>query len=222
VGRAFVRDGTTGAYSSFSFPGAIFTQALGINNAGSIVGLYIDSKNQYHGFLKTGDSFTSIDVYGASYTDAWKINDSGQIVGRYGSPDQGYLYSAGSFSAVMPQHFAWAYGINNSGNIVGLYVDTNGDHGFVKVGNTFIPIDYPGNTGVTAAYDINNYGSIVGWYTDPTAGERGFLATPVPLPGDFGPADCDVDGSDLAVLIANTSLMDLTTFAENFGENDCP
>jgi hypothetical protein len=123
-------------------------------------------------------------VYGASYTDAWKINDSGQVVGRYGTPDQGYLYENGSFSAVMPQNYSWAYGINNSGDIVGLYVDMYmRDHGFLKTGNTFISIDYPGNTGITAVYDINNYGSIVGWYTDPTAGERGFLATPVPIPG---------------------------------------
>jgi hypothetical protein len=41
------------------------------------------------------------------------------------------------------------------------------------------------------------------------------------IPGEFAPADCDVDGSDLAVLIANTSLMDLATFAQNFGKNFC-
>jgi hypothetical protein len=40
--------------------------------------------------------------------------------------------------------------------------------------------------------------------------------------GDFVPADCDVDGSDLAVLIANTSLMDLAAFAQNFGKSVCP
>jgi hypothetical protein len=40
--------------------------------------------------------------------------------------------------------------------------------------------------------------------------------------GDFPPADCDVDGSDLAALIANTSLIDLATFAQNFGKNFCP
>jgi hypothetical protein len=33
--------------------------------------------------------------------------------------------------------------------------------------------------------------------------------------------DGDVDGSDLAALIANTSLIDFTTFAQNFGKNAC-
>jgi subtilisin family serine protease len=46
-------------------------------------------------------------------------------------------------------------------------------------------------------------------------------ATPAYIPGDFAPADCDVDGSDLAVLIAKTSLLDLATFAPNFGKNSC-
>jgi hypothetical protein len=41
------------------------------------------------------------------------------------------------------------------------------------------------------------------------------------LYGDVAPTDCDVDGSDLAMLIANTSLLDLTTFATNFGRSAC-
>ena len=41
------------------------------------------------------------------------------------------------------------------------------------------------------------------------------------LAGDLGIPDCDVDGSDLAKLIANPSLIDLATFAQNFGKNAC-
>ena len=41
------------------------------------------------------------------------------------------------------------------------------------------------------------------------------------IPGDFPPADCDVDGSDLAVLIADPGLLTITAFAENFGKNAC-
>lgn len=36
------------------------------------------------------------------------------------------------------------------------------------------------------------------------------------LPGDFS-GDCDVDGSDLASLIATPGLLDIATFAQNFG-----
>jgi hypothetical protein len=59
-----------------------------------------------------------------------------------------------------------------------------------------------------------------------SAQEISDLFNAVPIPGDFAPYDCDVDGSDLAVLIAsiinNTPLIDLATFAQNFGESDCP
>jgi peptidoglycan/xylan/chitin deacetylase (PgdA/CDA1 family) len=39
--------------------------------------------------------------------------------------------------------------------------------------------------------------------------------------GDFT-ADGDVDGSDLAALIAHYGLLDLATFSQNFGKNACP
>jgi len=42
------------------------------------------------------------------------------------------------------------------------------------------------------------------------------------MSGDFYPSDCDVDGSDLAALIANGSLLDIETFDNNFGRSTCP
>ena len=43
----------------------------------------------------------------------------------------------------------------------------------------------------------------------------------VPCKGDFE-SDGDVDGGDLAALIANLSLADLAAFAGSFGQNACP
>ena len=40
-------------------------------------------------------------------------------------------------------------------------------------------------------------------------------------PGDFD-SDGDVDGSDLAELVAHPVLLDLSTFADEFGRTDCP
>jgi hypothetical protein len=34
--------------------------------------------------------------------------------------------------------------------------------------------------------------------------------------------DCDVDGADLAAFISNLRMLDITTFAGNFGRNACP
>jgi len=39
-------------------------------------------------------------------------------------------------------------------------------------------------------------------------------------PGDFAPSDCDVDGGDLAALIANPGLLDIANFSQHFGKSD--
>ncbi len=58
------------------------TSAAGINDAGQIVGDYIDSRGKDHGFLRTATgAFTVIDVPGATRTYAAGINNAGQIVG---------------------------------------------------------------------------------------------------------------------------------------------
>jgi len=50
-------------------------------------------------------------------------------------------------------------------------------------------------------------------------------STPVPVNkpsiADFDP-DGDVDGSDLAELVVHPGLLDLSTFATEFGRTDCP
>src|SRR6476646_8261658 len=59
----------TFSFTQIDVPGASFTQALGINNAGQIVGSFNNSTG-VHGFLtnNTGGSFTPIDVPGAFFT----------------------------------------------------------------------------------------------------------------------------------------------------------
>jgi probable HAF family extracellular repeat protein len=79
--------GSSANAANFSFtqidvPGAVMTEARGINDAGQIVGLFDDSTGG-HGFLDTGGSFTQIDVPGAFGTVASGINDAGQIVGSF-------------------------------------------------------------------------------------------------------------------------------------------
>src|SRR5260370_4901041 len=72
--------------SSFTFtvPGASYTSALGVNKAGSIVGIYQDL-NGLHGFLHRGSDFSTgfstIDVPNAFLTEAQGINDRGDVVG---------------------------------------------------------------------------------------------------------------------------------------------
>jgi len=58
------------------------TLALGISNAGQIVGGYYDSSGNEHGFRYSGGSYTTLDdSLGTNGTEPSGINASGQIVG---------------------------------------------------------------------------------------------------------------------------------------------
>jgi len=72
-----------GSFTTIDYPGANGTFAVGINNAGQVVGSYWFGSGSNHGFLESGGSFTTIDVPGASSTLAHGINDAGQVVGAY-------------------------------------------------------------------------------------------------------------------------------------------
>src|SRR4029077_5937652 len=70
-----------------------------------------------------------------------------------------------------------AFGINDSGQIVGSFFDAGNTktHGFLDTGGSFTTIDVPGATN-TNAYGINNSGQIVGWFRD-GLGDHVFLDT---------------------------------------------
>jgi hypothetical protein len=70
------------------------------------------------------------------------------------------------------------FGVNNAGQIVGVFLDNRGAHGFLKIGGSFTTIDMPGAL-ATAAKDINDKRQIVGTFVD-SRGTHGFLATPMP------------------------------------------
>jgi uncharacterized membrane protein len=80
---ALDKDGT---YHVFKFPGAILTNARGINSKGWVVGVYRSGVN--HGFVLPPNDFSNfvtIDFPGAVATRALGINSCGDVVGTYGS-----------------------------------------------------------------------------------------------------------------------------------------
>jgi hypothetical protein len=134
VGRSFDAFGghsqgflySGGSFSPINVPGAEFTEAYGINNAGQIVGAYgvASDPGHYLGFLYSGGHFTTIHFPGGTFagTDALGINDAGVIVGFtgfLGEPvHQGILNSEGTFTIINPVPPAIglrATGINDAG-----------------------------------------------------------------------------------------------------------
>ncbi|HVE72501.1 MAG TPA: hypothetical protein VNI54_14145 [Thermoanaerobaculia bacterium] len=96
-----------------------------------------------------------------------------------------------SVSGVAAQTFSWTFttiefpgfasvtvplSINNHGDIVGFYDDSNGAiHGYLRRnGGDFVSVDFPGSVG-TSALSINDRGDIVGTYFDPAGFQHGFL-----------------------------------------------
>jgi probable HAF family extracellular repeat protein len=177
--------------------GSIYNHAQGINNAGQIVGDFVDSGGNYRGFVLTNGSYITLNnpsatvMNGQSITLATGINNTGQIVGSYrdgtGTGNHGFLFSNGTYTTLDRPGATGAttpLGINDAGQIVGWFQDGTGNHGFLYSNGNYTTINDPASApGLTMAWGINNAGEIVGYYgdngTDPS-GAHGFLATPTP------------------------------------------
>ena len=170
--------------------GAKGTFARGINDAGQIVGYYIDSSGTSHGFLYSGGTYTTIDDALGGSTELLGINNAGQVVGYYNdssSTAHGFLatlptttsYSFTTLNVPSSTGGAQAYGINNTGQIVGEYEDSSGaEHAFLYNSSSFAysTLDYPSAIG-SSADGINDVGQVVGVYVDSSGTPHGFIAS---------------------------------------------
>jgi uncharacterized membrane protein len=80
--HGFLRS-SKGVFTTFNVPGAVLTIGEGINNAGTIVGVYVLADGSAHGFVRTNGVFMTVDVPNSSNTAINSINANGQIVGSY-------------------------------------------------------------------------------------------------------------------------------------------
>lgn len=185
-----IASGASSAASAVDVPGAGFTNALGINSAGAIVGVYGDNVGSGdHSYLRQPDgTILKFDAPGSSGgSEAFGINAEGTIVGGscddvtcHGfrrSADGGYLV----FDAPTAT-FTFATAIDDRGDIVGEYMDVSSIiHGFLRNSEgSFTTIDVPGIPGsrYTAAYGINNRGEISGYYKDASKTQHGYIREP--------------------------------------------
>jgi uncharacterized membrane protein len=157
-----------GTYTTIDFPGAMWTDATGIDTAGDVVGFFGDTDGHDHGFLLSGGLYTQLDCPGAAETVAMGINDVGQVVGGTDN-DLGifvydisaqtyttYAFGVGAYSAVT------GAGINDAGVVVGWALDLSTGQlvGLELRNSTFKIVGISGapSTQLTA---INNAGTIV-------------------------------------------------------------
>jgi probable HAF family extracellular repeat protein len=144
VGHGFLYSGGSGGtYTSLN---GHLAGANGINTSGQIVGFYFDIRP--HGFLYSNGTETTIDYPTATdATLAYGINNHGQIVGTYTDFDDihgggglhSFLYSGGAYTrfddplgVISATEGTQAYAINDAGQIVGTYQDSDHHyHGFL-------------------------------------------------------------------------------------------
>jgi uncharacterized membrane protein len=137
-------------------------------------------------FLPTAFSqvctFQTINVPGAVTSAASGINDQGAVVGNWtkttGITHQSFLLFQGNFSFfTFPGSSATTAGnINNHSVIVGSFVRSGFNHGFMVHNGNFQQIDVPFANQGTFARGINNNGDIVGFFNSPSGpSPRGFL-----------------------------------------------
>jgi probable HAF family extracellular repeat protein len=90
-------------------------------------------------------------------------------------PGHGFILAGRDFTLIdVPESFATGLnGINNSGQIVGIYSSGGPAQGFLLSQGTYTTLSVPGST-QTYATGINNLGQIVGYYGDSVQG-HGFL-----------------------------------------------
>jgi probable HAF family extracellular repeat protein len=143
-------DATTYKFTTVNYPGDVFTQLLGINNTPEIAG--------YHGSGLTGH-----------------LNRGFTLI----LPD---IFTAENFpGAVQTQ----VIGINNpippghTSNTAGFYIDVAGaNHGFLKLGTSYVTVDFPDTTSVPAfnqLLGLNSAGQSAGFYNDATGNSHGYI-----------------------------------------------
>jgi probable HAF family extracellular repeat protein len=199
--HGFFRD-KKGQYTLLDFPGAILTEAVGINDNGQVVGDYRDSEGRFHGFFWDAGLFLTFDVPfpEATSTGPNGINNVGQIVGFYFDNNvsetfpnghaHGFLYDNGVFSSfdVPGASVTVPTDINDHGQIVGVYGDSDSiSPSFLLEDGHFTSIEAPfPHVVFTDVSGINNRGQIVGRYLTTNPADvnnifnHGLIATPVP------------------------------------------
>jgi hypothetical protein len=183
AGQGYLYNGTT--FTTLDFPGAVATEVRGISG-NNVVGFYLDTSNEYHGFLYNSLTFTytTIDPSGSIHTGARAI--SGNIVaGDYYDASQvqrGFVYNiltSAYTTFAVPGATANSTSIVgiSGGNVVGSYIDDVGGaiHGFLynTLTSSCTTLD-PSGTIATNATGISG-SNVVGYYLDANWVYHGFL-----------------------------------------------
>jgi probable HAF family extracellular repeat protein len=185
------QNGTLTPVDYTGVPGVVSTFLFQDNSSGQVAGYYTGSDGNSHSLIYNSatSSWTTVpDAPGGyPFNAAGGINDNGQLAGNYSTDPTassklvGWLYTIKTntytpFTNPNANAYGTAtYGMNNNGDIAGLYYDSGGSsHGFVWDPTTGSrTVDVPGAQ-QTQAFAINDADTVAGGYFNGSAW-TGFL-----------------------------------------------
>lgn len=221
--------GATPQYSVIdlgSLPGGNGSQALCINDNGQVGGwAYTGGNPDTSAFLYSGGSMQDIGkLTGGNGSQTLCINDSGKV-GGYEADYRGFtafLYSGGTMQIVDDliapgvvgmKNFSEACGINSSGQIAGLSIDTSGrGHAFLSSSGSVTVLCY----GVATA--INNNGQVVGQKVGTVFTGDAFLYSGGSLQ-DLGTLQAPYNYSSYALAVNDNGQVVGYSYASNYAEH---
>jgi probable HAF family extracellular repeat protein len=184
-GGGFLYDVRSQTFTQVSYPGAASTDAVSVNNAGTVVGYFYYAGNpQAQGFQFDGSAYELIEPPGALYTLVYGVTGAGELVGYAGhdlTTFNNFSFDGTSFKSVRIPHARNAYllGISNSGKaFVGFEGGSAGGTGAFFLQNNAMRVLQIGPTLYTVATGVNDLGKVVGAYSDASYNIHGFLWTP--------------------------------------------
>lgn len=156
-----------GVFSELSFPGHLYTIAQRFLPDGTVLGCRHNENttNTMRGVLISRFETSEIDKYASMNNGA--TPDLSRIVGLYTNTElsrtEGYTIDNGIFTPfIVPgSTFTAAWDVNPDGQVVGVFRNAAGFHGFVRTGDEFETLDFPSAV-ATRAFGINARGDVVG------------------------------------------------------------
>jgi uncharacterized membrane protein len=174
-----------GRFTTIEPPDSQFTAARGIDDAGRIVGFYVNSNDLFvRGFLLDARGYRNIEFPGADVTGAFGISVT-RIVGGYidlNAVLHGFVLEKGRYTSIdVPGAVGTrAFGVNVQGDVVGGWSTDPGcpdcfTHAFLRTRRGVLQeLEFPGAL-ETVANGINALGQVVGSYVADDGSLHGFL-----------------------------------------------
>ncbi len=136
--HGFIRE-ADGRFVQLDHPEAEHTFLKGINNAGVIVGRYINDAGMTQGFSYQNEIWSPIDIDGADAVQPVDINGHGDIAGSYSDADgnsHGFVIAGGAVTPVRYPGSSSVYltGINDARELSGYTLDDGDAQPFVMTG----------------------------------------------------------------------------------------